>query len=75
MEYEIRVLISLYTTYEVRVTHLGGPYNTRRVTDASWYVNTQEQVEHAIAQYQKKYSVPVERTFCDFLELSYDQVA
>ena len=75
MEYEIRVLISLYTTYEVRVTHLGGANRNMRVTDASWNVNTQEQVGHAIAQYQKKYSVPSERTFCDFLELSYDQVA
>lgn len=75
MQHDIRVYIALYTTYEVRVTHLGGPYGTRRVTDASWHVDTREQVEHAIAQYQKKYSVPAERTFCDFLELSYDQVA
>jgi hypothetical protein len=66
MEHEIRVYIALYTTYEVRVTHLGGPHNTRRITDASWYVDTREQVEHAIAQYQQKYSVPAERTFSRF---------
>ena len=63
MEYEIRVYIAMYATYEVRVTHLGGANRTMRVTDASDYVMTTDHAEETIRKFQKKYSVPAERTF------------
>jgi hypothetical protein len=63
MEYSIHVLLALYATYEVRVTHMGGANKNMRMTDASSYVMTQAQAEAEVQRFQEKYSVPAMRTF------------
>ena len=66
MEHNINVYISMYASFEVRVTHL--THKNRRTVDASYFCPTLAAAKQAILDLQKKYSVSDDRTWCDFAE-------